>query len=137
MKERKNYGRIDWESLELFACVDTIRDKIFKHKEIKRDETDMLTASQFRNQDLIIDEENYTQEELYRDAKHRYLTTLKGIYWEYFENGQCSSRACLLLIESADRGIDHNENALKDFTFIQTYFSGGWIMKLLMKLRNL
>jgi len=96
----------------------------------------MLASSQFRDQDFAIDRANYTLDELYLEAKHRYLTSLKGIYWEFFEHGQCSSRACLLLIGSADRAIDHSEDTLKDFHVIKKYFGGGWFVKCLLKLKK-
>ena len=115
MKLRKNYGKIEWDILKNVARADKIRDKIFKERKIKKEETDMLASSQFRERDFQIDQGNYTFDELYQEAKHRYLTTLKGIYWEFFENGQWSSRSCLLLIEGADRAIDHSEDTLKDF----------------------
>jgi hypothetical protein len=136
LKERKNYGKIEWEILKQFSCAEEIRNEIFKKRDIQREDSDMQTSTQFRQQSLHIDKKEYTFDELYQEAKHRYLTTLKGIYWDFFSNGQCSSRSTLLLIESADRGIDHSEDELKDFHFIRSYFKGSWYLNCMMKLKN-
>jgi len=51
------------------------------------------------------------------EARHRMLITLKGLYWEKFEVGQCSSESVLLLTESIDRAIDHETMVCKDVMF--------------------
>ncbi|CAI2372737.1 unnamed protein product [Moneuplotes crassus] len=136
MQENENYKKIDWEILKKMAKADEIKKKIFKKRSIKKEETDMIASAQLRNNDLMIDKAEYSFEELYQEAKHRYLTTLKGIYWDYFEEGQCSARTCLLLIESADRGIDHSEDTLKDFSFIKGYFNNSWWMRFIIKFKK-
>jgi hypothetical protein len=129
LKSKKNFGRIDWDTLKLVACSDKIRDTIFKQRAIEGEEVDMVATQQFENRDIVVDEAEYSFDELYIEAKHRYLTTIKGIYWDFFTNGQCSSRSCLLLIESADRAMDHVDAPLKDFDFIQKYFKGSCWMR--------
>lgn len=88
LKARKNFGKIDWEALKLLASSEKIRDTIFKQRAIEREENDMVATAQLDNQNIMIDNAEYSPEELYIEAKHRYLTTLKGIYWDFFSNGQ-------------------------------------------------
>ncbi|CAI2372249.1 unnamed protein product [Moneuplotes crassus] len=135
---KKNFDRIDVDVLKDMAKSNKIQKRIFTQRNIVNEEADMLASSQIANNDIIIDEQgDYTLDELYQEAKHRYLTTLKGIYWDFFEDGQCSSRTCLVLIESADRGLDHSEEELRDFHFIKTYFNSSWWIQALLKLKNM
>jgi CRP-like cAMP-binding protein len=136
LKTKKNFGKIEWEVLKKIACTDKIRQDIFKNRNIDEEASDLQASSQFRDEDIIIDNKEYTDEELYLEAKHRYLTQLKGIYWEFFEQGQCSSRAVLILIESSNRALDHAEDPLKDFSFLQTYFQASVFLKVLLKLKK-
>ena len=63
-----------------------------------------------------------TEEELRTELRHKYLTILKSLYWEYFEEGQCSPDAVVVLMEAADRALDHENSAMQDWGFIQSYF---------------
>ena len=48
-------------------------------------------------------------EELFTELRHKYITILKSQYWEYFEEGQCQAESVRVLIESADRALDHED----------------------------
>jgi hypothetical protein len=48
-------------------------------------------------------------EELFTELRHKYITILKSLYWEYFEEGQCQAESVRVLIESADRALDHED----------------------------
>jgi hypothetical protein len=69
-----------------------------------------------------------TEEELLTELRHKYLTILKSLYWEFFEEGQCSADAVVVLIEAADRAIDHETTAMQDWSFIQSYFFSGYLL---------
>lgn len=56
--------------------------------------------------------------ELMSELRHKYLTILKSIYWEFFEEGQCSPDSVILLIESADRCMDDESKPFSDWEFI-------------------
>lgn len=67
-------------------------------------------------------------EELTVELRHKYLTILKSIYWEFFEEGQMDPQTVIILIESADRALDHEDKPMKDYEFIQSYIiSDSWI----------
>ena len=60
-------------------------------------------------------------EELITELRHKYLTILKSLYWEFFEEGQCSPEAVVVLIESADRALDYEDKPMKDWSFLKSY----------------
>lgn len=129
LKSKHNYGKIDWDSLKELARAEKIRQQIFKNRDIQTEESDLQKTVMMKGEYIGVNDNDYSTEELYLDTKHRYLTCLKGIYWECFQSGQCTSKAVLLLIESANRAVDHAEDPIKDFTFIQTYFQGNIFRK--------
>lgn len=58
------------------------------------------------------------KDELETELRHKYLTILKSIYWEFYEEGQCMAESIIVLIESADRALDQEEKPMQDWTFI-------------------
>lgn len=56
--------------------------------------------------------------DLITELRHKYITILKSIYWEHFEDGQMQPGSVTTLIESADRALDHEEEPLEDWGFI-------------------
>jgi hypothetical protein len=50
--------------------------------------------------------------ELTIELRHKYLTILKSIYWEFFEDGQMDPKTVIILIESADRALDTEETPM-------------------------
>jgi len=58
------------------------------------------------------------QNDLLIEIRHKFLTTLKGTYWHYFEEGQMMPQTIILLTESVDRAIDHEESDIQDWEFI-------------------
>ena len=59
------------------------------------------------------------------ELRHKYLTILKSLYWEFFEEGQCGPEAVVILMEAADRALDHEDNPIQDWDFINTYVVGS------------
>lgn len=122
LKGKKNFGKVDWDVLKEVAGTTKIKYADY--------------VSDDESAEIIDMKDDYTFDQLYIEAKHRYLTSLKGIYWENYMNGQCSSRSVTLLIESSCRAIDHVAEELKDFDFIRTYFIRGWFDRLYIKLQR-
>jgi hypothetical protein len=63
------------------------------------------------------------------ELRHKFITILKSLYWEHFEEGQCQSGTVVLLIESADRALDHEETELADWKFIYSYLISDAYLK--------
>ena len=69
--------------------------------------------------------------ELVTELRHKYLTILKSQYWEFFEEGQCMPESVVVLMESADRAMDHEEHPMEDWSFIKTYIISDTFLKIL------
>lgn len=68
------------------------------------------------------------------ELRHKYLTILKSQYWEFFEEGQCTPDSVIVLIESADRALDHEEKPIEDWGFIQSYIISDTFLKIVGRL---
>lgn len=78
-----------------------------------------------------------TIEELITELRHKYLTILKSQYWEFFEEGQCMPDSVVVLIESADRAMDHEETPMEDWTFIKSYIISDTFLSVLSGLSQI
>jgi len=63
-----------------------------------------------------------TLSDLENEMRHKYLIVLKSVYWEQFENGRSTPSTVFVLIESADRSLDHENEYLHDWKFLEEYF---------------
>jgi len=70
------------------------------------------------------------------EIRHVFLTTLKGTYWHFFEESQCSQDTIVLLTESVDRALDHDDQPIKDFEFIISYVISDAIARMLRCVKN-
>lgn len=50
-----------------------------------------------------------------KELRHRFYIELKAAYWHHFEEGLCMPEAVIILLESADRSIDHESEKCKDW----------------------
>jgi len=57
-------------------------------------------------------------EKCYEELRHKYLTILKSQYWEFFEEGLCTPESVIVLMEAADRSLDHEDQEMSDWKFI-------------------
>ena len=71
------------------------------------------------------------------ELRHKYLTILKSLYFEFYEEGQCGPDALVVLMEAADRAIDHENLEMKDWEFIQSYFYNARILNFIGKLSRI
>lgn len=60
-------------------------------------------------------------DDLIFELRHKFVTILKSLYWEFFEEGQCVPNTVSILRESADRGLDDASKELNDWEFINSY----------------
>jgi len=68
--------------------------------------------------------------DLITELRHKYITILKSIYWEHFEDGQMQPGSVTTLIESADRALDHEEDDMADWDFIKSYLASDTYLKI-------
>uniref|UniRef100_A0A7S3CTS7 Cyclic nucleotide-binding domain-containing protein n=1 Tax=Strombidium rassoulzadegani TaxID=1082188 RepID=A0A7S3CTS7_9SPIT len=76
-------------------------------------------------------------DELITEMRHKYLTILKSCYWEFFEEGQCASESVIVLMESADRALDHEHTPIQDWNFIESYIISDSYIKVLSAMSQL
>mgnify|MGYP000863187650 CR=1 FL=1 len=79
-------------------------------------------------------------EEVIVELRQKYLTILKSIYWEFYEEGQCMPETVCALIESADRCLDYAEDPaaeMKDWEYIQSYLVSPKSLSYLSSLSNI
>jgi hypothetical protein len=63
------------------------------------------------------------------ELRHKYFTIIKSLYYEFYEEGQCGPDALIVLMEAADRAIDLENEPIKDWEFIQSYFLSGKVLR--------
>mmetsp|Transcript_29366 Transcript_29366/g.44330 ORF Transcript_29366/g.44330 Transcript_29366/m.44330 type:complete len:150 (+) Transcript_29366:2222-2671(+) len=76
-------------------------------------------------------------DEIIIELRHKFLTILKSQYWEFFEEGQCSPESVIVLIESADRALDHEHTPMEDWTFIMSYIISDSFLTFLSSLSKI
>jgi hypothetical protein len=75
--------------------------------------------------------------ELITELRHKFITILKSLYWEHFEKGQCQPSSVTILIESADRALDHENEPMKDWTFLNSYIISDSFLMLITSLAKI
>jgi len=53
-----------------------------------------------------------------------------------FEESQCSQDTIVLMTESVDRALDHDELPIKDFEFIISYIMSDAVARVLRSVKN-
>jgi NhaP-type Na+/H+ or K+/H+ antiporter len=71
-----------------------------------------------------------------KEVRHRYLTILRGLYWEQFTGGQASARSTFMLMKSVDIGIDLEAVEMHDWENLEKSLIKGWYLKALLALRS-
>ena len=125
---KRRFHKVDWEKVRKIANARSIYKLVYQKQHIKGSYKSQNLG--VNNADILVDTEKYSSEELIIETRHRMLTTLKGIYWEFFEEGLCNPNAVVLLIESADRAIDHETEQCKDWMFFQEYFGAKTVNRI-------
>jgi len=52
------------------------------------------------------------------ELRHRFYIELKASYWHHFEEGLIMPKAVIILLESADRAIDHEQEEYNSWPYI-------------------
>jgi hypothetical protein len=59
--------------------------------------------------------------EVITELRHKYITILKSLYWEFFESGQCSADAIIYLSSSCDNAFDEEKEPLNDWKHVDDW----------------
>lgn len=148
LKKKKHFNNVDWHELKNEINMKDIRKNLrqYTNLHLVNDEDDVtnnpieMPPTQLPNHaneqkrtqnsqsnegsesesqgDQTTDRGRVTKVELVTELRHKYLTILKSIYWEFHEEGQCGADAVEVLMESADRCLDHEHSEMEDWDYI-------------------
>jgi NhaP-type Na+/H+ or K+/H+ antiporter len=74
------------------------------------------------------------QEDLKIEMRKRYLATLKGLYWEKFEEGLCHGETALVLMDSAMISIDKENEEMNDWQYAHQLIYNEFLVKMFKRL---
>eukprot|EP00828_Plagiopyla_frontata_P017581 TRINITY_DN2275_c0_g1_i7.p1 TRINITY_DN2275_c0_g1~~TRINITY_DN2275_c0_g1_i7.p1 ORF type:complete len:1063 (-),score=155.68 TRINITY_DN2275_c0_g1_i7:82-3270(-) len=138
LKSNRFLNVVEWNQVKELVCTKqyikaltpyyTTKDKK-KHKcfSVKMKDGEILFKNKIKEGDLNV-------KKLINQARLRFLTILKGIYWEKFEEGNLSSSNIINLIESVDFASDFFKDPLKDWDYVESHFLS---IKFLAKIKEL
>ena len=132
LKKNKYYGLVDWELVNQMVHLEQMKKAIMKSNHIEFNKEDEVVDIE-----KVIDSYDISEKDQETEARHRFLTTLKGCFWQAFEEGQVSGIGIEVLKESADRALDYEDKELTDWMFIQTYMTSSTYFKFMRTLSNL
>ena len=78
-----------------------------------------------------------TEQEIVFETRRRFYSTLKGLYWQQFEEGQCFGPSVLSLIEAANRGLDDEKSPITDWVYLEKHIYPPGIMSILPRLAHI
>jgi len=58
-----------------------------------------------------------SKDELLSEFRHKYLVILKSQYWDFFEHGLCMPNSVIIMMESVDKCMDNESEAMDDYKF--------------------
>jgi hypothetical protein len=78
----------------------------------------------YRNDKSSIAQEQY--DELLTELRHKYISIVKGLYWDFFEAGMCGSATIVILSSSCDHAFDDEKYPMNDWEFCDGYNLEGF-----------
>eukprot|EP00359_Climacostomum_virens_P000413 CAMPEP_0204896274 /NCGR_PEP_ID=MMETSP1397-20131031/66_1 /ASSEMBLY_ACC=CAM_ASM_000891 /TAXON_ID=49980 /ORGANISM="Climacostomum Climacostomum virens, Strain Stock W-24" /LENGTH=666 /DNA_ID=CAMNT_0052063859 /DNA_START=196 /DNA_END=2196 /DNA_ORIENTATION=+ len=125
MRTEHHFANVNWVEIERIAGPITLMRKVLYNTEtgqrILEDHpvNDIGSLLKYFEAQL-----HFTSRELEQEMRRRYLTTLKGIYWHEFEEGQIFGASALILINSANMCLDNDKSPMCDweYTLRDIYF---------------
>lgn len=73
---------------------------------------------------------------LMKEIRSRYLIALKGIFWEKFENNQCSGLSVRNLIECVDLDLDNVDVPLNSWEYLIGHLHNPWFFPICFWMRK-
>jgi NhaP-type Na+/H+ or K+/H+ antiporter len=122
MKKDEEYAMVNWDYVQQRAGPETLFHnmlKVTKHGRelIKEKAPSSADASDIEKQ--LGESMNITDEDFILETRRRYYATLKGLYWDLFEVGKCFGPSALILMESANRGLDSENQVMNDWVYLE------------------
>ena len=139
MKGKAEFSMANWEEVLKAAGPQTLFFDMMRatkngKKLLKTNGGEGNTDDVFRQFSKVV---NITDKDIVLETRRRYYTTLKGLYWHQFEHGLCFGGSTLILREAANRGLDSEGTAIKDWDFVARAIYPRRIMQLLHTLSRI
>ena len=122
MKSNKYLEDAEWSKVEEFAALKELQEIITEYRvrqnalDSKHYEMEMQNSIR---ESLMTEKDNLDPEVL-SEFRNRFLIALKGLYWEKFENHQCTSDTVILLTEAADWDLDDLTEPLNSWDYLES-----------------
>ncbi|CAG9314902.1 unnamed protein product [Blepharisma stoltei] len=120
MRSDKQFNLVKWDKVMKLAGPKNLLVQIMKNTNVG---ANILRKHQGDSPEELLS--RYTSKfslslnALIKETRRRYFTTLKGIYWQEFNSGQCSGYASLILIESCNRALDKEDSKMSDWEHLE------------------
>ena len=116
----KEMGLIDWETVSQYAEPTIIIKSIFKTSKRGLDILDKNLQKNAKELLHILSKEFIiTKLALKIEMRRRYLSTLRGIYLQEFEEGMCHGDTSLVLIDSCNICLDSEKEEMNDWIHVK------------------
>jgi NhaP-type Na+/H+ or K+/H+ antiporter len=116
MKHEHHYSKVNWQDIERIAGSVMLMRKVMGNttsgKQVLKEHpvNDIAVLTRHFGDSL-----HFNDDDLKQEMRRRYLTTLKGIYWHEFEQGQIFGVSAMILINSANMSLDDDKTEMKDW----------------------
>lgn len=138
LRNSKDSQLVDWERVKNSVGTDLLIKNIIRktkngkallRKNAVMDSENLLKVYKkkmtVKNEDMVI------------ETRRRYLATVKGLYWERFEEGQCHGEAALMLMDSASMSIDKETEKMNDWKYAESLIYDERIIRWYKKLSKI
>lgn len=118
-------GIVEEERSDTDTVVNVDKDKD-KNKGIIQRTREYLASSSSKSMNDDNFREDFTPDMLVQDLRNRLLQGVKTAYGEWLEKGYINAKAMFDLIESADNAIDHLEDPISDWKYLEKTVKPSW-----------
>ena len=130
-----HYKLVQWDEVWKIIGTNELVEKVEKRHSMYLRES--LSKNSTIAMKQILKDLEITENALEHEARHRFITIIKGNYFHNFEEGQTSENAVKVLRESADRALDIENRPLSDWKYVHAYVHNHKFFKVLQCLSKL
>jgi NhaP-type Na+/H+ or K+/H+ antiporter len=121
LKSKKELTLTNWEEVDNVAGSRSLLEQVFNStdtgKRIIKQHGRKLTEKQLIQ--AYQDELHLDDNDLIFETRRRFFTTLKGVYWQLFNKGQCMGNTAIQLIEITNICLDDEKKPIRDWELLQ------------------
>jgi len=138
MKDKPGYLMVNWDQVVQSSGPEKLFYDMMKTtksgRKVLDEASDASTAEILKQFNATV---KLTDEDIVFETRRRYYSTLKGLYWHQFEEGQCFGTSALTLIEAANRGLDDEKSQMTDWAYLEKSIYPPRIMACLQRAAHL